>query len=121
MAAQIECGELYIANGKLFGCGMESRLEDSDTIILQHVQQGCLSGVIETEEQEFGMFVEQTQGRESIPEPVDNPHLGNKGRWSSESVFVYARCCGWCDASIEKYDQVPFSMVVESQPCQGVR
>lgn len=35
---------------------------------LQHVQQGCLSGVIETEEQEFGMFVEQTQGCESIPD-----------------------------------------------------
>ena len=26
---------------------------------LQHVQQRCLSGIIETEEQEFGMLVEE--------------------------------------------------------------
>lgn len=33
---------------------------------LQHVQQSRLSGVIESEEQKFGMFVEQAQGCQDI-------------------------------------------------------
>jgi len=67
------------------------------------MQQSCLSGIIQTEEQEFGMFVQESQRRKSIPDcgkmnvsvlslkslsfnfeefpeglltPVDNPHLG---------------------------------------------
>jgi hypothetical protein len=67
------------------------------------MQQSRLSGIIQTEEQEFGMLVQESQRRKSIPDcgkmkvsvlslkrlslafgdfpedlltPVDNPHLG---------------------------------------------
>lgn len=47
---------------------MESWLEDGDTVVLEHVQQGGLASIIETEEEEFGVFVGQAELGEDIPD-----------------------------------------------------
>lgn len=58
-------------------CGIASRVHGNQSLLtfpdllstyLQHVQQGRLSGIIETEEEEFGVLVQESQGRKSIPD-----------------------------------------------------
>jgi hypothetical protein len=55
---------------------VEGRLKDGNSVILQHVQQCGLAGIVETKEKKLGMLVEQTQGGQNVVEPVDNPHDG---------------------------------------------
>ena len=40
--------------------GMKSRLQSGQTVVLQHVEQSRLSGIVETEEENLGVLVEQT-------------------------------------------------------------
>jgi len=40
---------------------VQRRLQDSYTIILEHVQQGRLAGIVEAEEEQLGVLVEQAQ------------------------------------------------------------
>jgi hypothetical protein len=39
------------------------------------MQEGRLSSIIKTQEQELGMLVEQTERCENVVKPVDNPHF----------------------------------------------
>jgi len=40
---------------------MQRRLEDRDTVVLQHVEECRLAGIVEPEEEQLGMLVEQTE------------------------------------------------------------
>lgn len=74
MAAEVEGGELAVADGELLGGGVKSGLEHSDTVVLQHVQQGCLSSIVKTEEEELCVLVGEAERGEDIPKPIDDPH-----------------------------------------------
>lgn len=41
-------------------------LHDGHTVVLQHVEQSRLSGIVETEEEELGVLVKQTKRREDV-------------------------------------------------------
>ena len=47
--------------------GMLCRLQDCDAIIFQHMQQCCLASIVETEEEDFGVLVEETERCKGIP------------------------------------------------------
>lgn len=74
VTTEIEGGETVVADGKLLGGRVGCRLQDGDTVVLQHVQQGGLSCIIESEEQKLGAFGEKAERCKDIVEPVDNPH-----------------------------------------------
>lgn len=76
VTTQIKGVESNIANGKLLRSRVKSRLQDSNSVVLQHVKQRGLSGIVETQEEQLGVLVEQAQGGQHIVEPVNNPHVG---------------------------------------------
>lgn len=45
---------------------MQRGLQDRDTIILEHVQQRRLPGIVESEEQEFGVLVEKSKAGQNV-------------------------------------------------------
>lgn len=45
---------------------MQRGLEDGDAVILQHMEERGLSGIVETKEKELGMLVQQAERRENI-------------------------------------------------------
>lgn len=49
---------------------MKSRLEDGHSVVLQHMEEGCLSGIVKTKEEELCVLVEETQRGKSVPEPI---------------------------------------------------
>ena len=55
--AQIERGELYIADGELLRGRVQRRLQHGDAVVLQHVQQRRLACVVEAQEQQLGVRV----------------------------------------------------------------
>jgi hypothetical protein len=46
--------------------GMESRLQDGDTVVLQHVEEGRLAGIVKTEEKQLGVLVQESKVGEDI-------------------------------------------------------
>lgn len=76
MAAEIEGGEFDVADGEFFRGGVKGRGQDGDSVVLEHVQEGGLSGVVETEEEQLGVFIGETEGGEDVKEPVEHPHVG---------------------------------------------
>ena len=45
---------------------MQRRLQDRNTVVLEHVEQRRLSGIVETEEQQLGVLVEQAERRQDV-------------------------------------------------------
>lgn len=95
VTAQVKGREADVADSELLGGRVERRLKDRDAVVLEHVQQRRLAGVIETEEQQLGVLVQQAQAGEHIPEPVEHPH--DDIRRSSRGVRrVMLRINGCC-------------------------
>ena len=57
VAAQVEGLELDLANDQLVGVGVERRDMDLYAVLLEHVQQGGLAGIVQPQEQNFGILV----------------------------------------------------------------
>jgi len=57
VAAQVEGLELDLANDQLVGVGVERRDVDLYAVLLEHVQQGGLAGIVQPQEQNFGILV----------------------------------------------------------------
>lgn len=51
-------------------CGLQCR----KAVVLEHVQQRCLAGIVQTQEQDLGILVCQPQLGKHVPEPVDDEH-----------------------------------------------
>jgi hypothetical protein len=45
---------------------MQGRLQDRNAVVLEHVEQRRLSGIVKTEEQQLGVLVEQAERREDV-------------------------------------------------------
>lgn len=70
VAAQIVGGELDVADGKLFACRVQSGLEESDSVVLEHVQQCGLAGIVESQEEELGVLVRCREDSDSAEKQV---------------------------------------------------
>lgn len=70
MPAQVEGREAAAADGEFFGGGVQGRLQDGDAVVFEHVQEGGFAGVVEAEEEEFGVFVCQAQLGQHVPDCV---------------------------------------------------
>lgn len=70
VTAEVECGELDVSNAQLLGGRVQRRLEDGDTVVLEHVQQRRLARVVEAEEEQFGMLVREPELGENVPDCV---------------------------------------------------
>lgn len=56
---------------------------------LQHVQESGLAGVVETEEEQFGVLVQQAEGGEDIVDCRDQQvSISGLGLW-----YYYSCCC----------------------------
>lgn len=47
---------------------MQRRLQDGHAIVLEHVQQGGFARIVQAKEEEFGVFVRETEGGEEVPD-----------------------------------------------------
>lgn len=58
---------------------------------LQHVQQCSLSRIVQSKEQKFGMFVEETQGGKDIVDCTQEVSIGQRtmGLSCARSVITY--------------------------------
>jgi hypothetical protein len=45
---------------------MESGLQDGDTVVLQHVEESCLAGIVEPKEQQLSVLVEKSKVGQDI-------------------------------------------------------
>ena len=68
MTTEIESGEATIADGELFGSRVQGWLEHGHTVVLEHVEEGGLSGVVEAQEEKLGVFVEEPERGQNIPD-----------------------------------------------------
>lgn len=66
VTTKIKGCESYVADGEFLGSRVQSGLQDGDSVVLQHVQECRLSGIVETEEEELGVLVEQAEGGQDI-------------------------------------------------------
>ncbi len=55
-----------------------------DAVFFQHVQERGFAGVVETEEEDFGIFVIEPEGGEGVVEPVNEEHDCDIGLISRE-------------------------------------
>lgn len=46
--------------------GERTRLENGYTVVLEHVQEGCLSSIVKTEEEKLGVLVGETERGQKI-------------------------------------------------------
>ena len=63
---------------------------DAHAVVLQHVEEGRLAGIVEAEEQELGALVVEAKVRECVEEPVAERRVG-EGR---------VRRCKYCKAGV---------------------
>ena len=86
MPAEIEGCELHVADGELFGGGVECGRQDRNAVILranqlfadtpggrrrkylQHMQQRRLASIVEAEEEELSVLVGEAERGENIPD-----------------------------------------------------
>ena len=43
-------------------------------LVLEHVEQGCFTSIIEAEEQDLSFFLPETKGGKNAVEPIDKEH-----------------------------------------------
>ena len=60
MSTQIERLELDVANNELARVRVERRDVRLHAVLFEHVQQRGFAGIVETEKQNFGIFVVET-------------------------------------------------------------
>ena len=68
MPAQVEGGELYIADGEFLRGRVQRGLQHGDAVVLQHVEQCRLSGIVEAQEQQLGVLVREAQVGQDLPD-----------------------------------------------------
>ena len=90
MPSQVERTEADLADQQLFRVRVKGRHVGGDLIVLEHVQQRGLPGVIQAEEEDLGVLVRQAQVAEGIPEPVHEEH----GNWSAVggNLWPHEKC-----------------------------
>ena len=75
MPAQIKSAELDLRDRKLLGRWMLRWIVLRQPLILQHVQQRGLSGIVEAEKKDPGVFVGQT----CVSRPCNHQSVGSRG------------------------------------------
>lgn len=68
VATEIEGCELDVADGEFFRGWVQCGLQDGDAVVLEHVEQRCLAGIVEAEEEEFGVLVCEAQRGQDFPD-----------------------------------------------------
>lgn len=66
MATEVESGESHRADGQLLRGWVKRRLQSGQSIVLEHVEQGCLAGVVKAEEEQLGVLVPQAKRGEDV-------------------------------------------------------
>ena len=92
MSTQIESCESDVSERKFFRTGMEGGNVLGHSVVLQHVEEGRLSGVVQTEKEELARFLPKAQVDQSVAEPVPEKHLRcDLEDWSSspEKIFKF--------------------------------
>lgn len=79
MASQVEGGELDLPYGQFFWARVKSRDVLGHAIVLEHVQECCFTGVVETQEEKLAGLFPEAQVRKDITEPIPEKHLDTFG------------------------------------------
>lgn len=62
MSAEIKGFEFDLSDDEFVGVGVEGGDVDLDAVFFEHVQEGCFSGVVESQKEDFGVFVIKSCG-----------------------------------------------------------
>ena len=60
----------------------------SHAVVLQHVEQGRLPGVVQAQEEEFAGLLPEAQVGQDVTEPIPEEHLGGEA-WKLEMKIKY--------------------------------
>ena len=74
MTSEIKGFEFELAYDELVGVGVEGGDVGLDAVFFEHVKKGGFTGVVESEKEDFGVFVVEAEGGEGVVEPVDEEH-----------------------------------------------
>jgi hypothetical protein len=66
---------------------VQRRLQDRDTVVLQHVEERRLASIIEAEEKQFGVLVQQAELRQDV---IDCDWSRTKSASQSGSIASFA-------------------------------
>lgn len=84
MAAEVKGFEFELSHDELVGVGVEGGDVGLDAVFFEHVEECGFSGVVEAEEEDFGVFVVEAERGEGVVEPVDEEH-------GSDFIFWWMR------------------------------
>ena len=59
--------------------GVDSRIGLSEPITLEHVEESCFPGIIESKKDNIGVFLEEAEPVEDPFEEVDDEHFSESG------------------------------------------
>jgi len=79
VAAEVEGLELDLADAELLRRGVLRRLVLHQPLVLEHVEQRGLAGVVEAEEEDLGLLLPEAERGQHPVEPVPQEHLAPLG------------------------------------------
>lgn len=72
VAAEVVGGELDVADCEFLRGGVQRGLEGGEAVVLEHVEEGGLACVVESEEEDLGVLVDEAEAGEDVPEVVED-------------------------------------------------
>mmetsp|Transcript_15433 Transcript_15433/g.33774 ORF Transcript_15433/g.33774 Transcript_15433/m.33774 type:complete len:209 (+) Transcript_15433:277-903(+) len=74
VATEVVGPEADVLDHKLLGVRVQRRHVGRDTVVLEHMEERRLPGIVETQEEQLGVLVAEAKVAEDVPEPVDDEH-----------------------------------------------
>ena len=78
VTAQIKGAELDLRNRELLGRRVLRRIVLRQLLVLEHVQQRRLAGIVQAQEENLGVFVRQAEIVKRRPHPIEEEHGGKR-------------------------------------------
>ena len=80
VTAQIKGAELDLRNRELLGRRVLRRIVLRQLLVLEHVQQRRLAGIVQAQEENLGVFVRQAEIVKRRPHPIEEEHGGKRAK-----------------------------------------
>ena len=75
MATEVESCKADPIDGELLGSGVQCGNMLRHTVILQHVKQRCLAGIVQSKEQQFPRFLPEAEVAQCTSDPLPKEHV----------------------------------------------
>lgn len=80
--------ELDVADREFFRGRVQGRLEGREAVVLEHVEEGRLAGIVEAEEEDLCVLVDEAKAGEDVPEVAKDAREEGPACRYAQSVFA---------------------------------